>query len=454
MTIKKQFTSLIIVIIAIPVICMLYMATMHYIRKSDRILIKGYKELRKMEAGRFSKNEWDNIYRICENLPPDVECALLADDNTVLFSSISEIKKENILMYDELCSLLYRTSKTYFYQFTSPPIGEQKVVLITRIARRAVPQRRPENTIRTLIIILISFVILCALLTSKIAKNVFDSIIHLENCTHQIANGNLNVELTTPKNKIKKNEITSLAESLEKMRLELADSQNRRNRFIMGISHDLRTPVAIIKGYTEAIIDDVISEKKEIKNTMELINTKAAQLENMINSLINFVKLNDNELRKDFQKESIGKLVKEFAKDSELTSAVFKRKFSSSIDIPENIMVPLDKQLVTRALENLVSNAIRYTKENDEISINAHYNDEKIIIEVSDTGIGIEQKDLSHIFDLFYRGTNSRREEGIGIGLSVVKSIIDSHDWKISVTSKKNEGTTFTITIPAAQETC
>ena len=427
---------------------MLYMATMHYIRKSDRILIKGYKELRKMEAGRFSKNEWDNIYRICENLPPDVECALLADDNTVLFSSISEIKKENILMYDELCSLLYRTSKTYFYQFTSPPIGEQKVVLITRIARRAVPQRRPENTIRTLIIILISFVILCALLTSKIAKNVFDSIIHLENCTHQIANGNLNVELTTPKNKIKKNEITSLAESLEKMRLELADSQNRRNRFIMGISHDLRTPVAVIKGYTEAISDGVISGQEEIQNAMELITQKSSQLENMIDTLINYTKMNSIEIRKSMKTQSITDFITQIIKEEKSTGGVFNRNIITDVNFDKDVLVPFDEMLVRRIFENLFNNALRYTKDNDTITLTSYIKDNCVIYKISDTGIGIAQKDLKNIFHMFYRGTKSRLEEGMGIGLSVVQSIIDTHRWRIEVESQKDIGTTFTVIIP------
>jgi signal transduction histidine kinase len=104
--------------------------------------------------------------------------------------------------------------------------------------------------------------------------------------------------------------------------------------------------------------------------------------------------------------------------------------------------------LFQRALENLFSNALRYTKEADRISISAAATDTALKIEIGDTGCGIAEKDQKHIFDLFYRGSNSRREEGMGIGLSVVKNIVDTHGWAIALESKQGHGSLFTITIP------
>ena len=112
----------------------------------------------------------------------------------------------------------------------------------------------------------------------------------------------------------------------------------------------------------------------------------------------------------------------------------------------------MDKQLFSRALENLLSNAIRYSKAGDEIAISASETSDAYIVSVSDTGIGIAEKELDHIFDMFYRATDSRREEGMGIGLSVVKSIVDTHGWTIGVASEAGKGSTFTITIPKKTE--
>ena len=104
--------------------------------------------------------------------------------------------------------------------------------------------------------------------------------------------------------------------------------------------------------------------------------------------------------------------------------------------------------LVRRIFENLFNNALRYTKDNDTITLTSYIKDNCVIYKISDTGIGIAQKDLKNIFHMFYRGTNSRLEEGMGIGLSVVQSIIDTHRWRIEVESQKDIGTTFTVIIP------
>ena len=127
---------------------------------------------------------------------------------------------------------------------------------------------------------------------------------------------------------------------------------------------------------------------------------------------------------------------------------VFKRKINYSIEIPEDLQIPMDQMLAQRAFENIFSNALRYTKENDLIKISAEIQNEEAVISISDTGCGIEDNDMKNIFELFYRGTTSRREEGMGIGLSVVKNIIDIHNWRIEVKSKVQQGTTFLVYIP------
>ncbi|MBQ9238555.1 MAG: sensor histidine kinase [Treponema sp.] len=112
----------------------------------------------------------------------------------------------------------------------------------------------------------------------------------------------------------------------------------------------------------------------------------------------------------------------------------------------------MDRQLFERALENIFGNALRYTDEGDDIIIRVTDGDRAILVSVADTGHGIAEEQRSHIFDLFYRGTASRREEGFGIGLSVVKQVIDSHGWTIAVDSEPGAGTVFTISIPIATE--
>ena len=305
------------------------------------------------------------------------------------------------------------------------------------------------TTYTVLLSFIIGLITICIILIILISKNIFNSIEKLEKQTQAIANGNLDVKIDISEEQ-QNNEITTITSSLEKMRISLLEAQNRKYKFIMGLSHDLRTPVSIIKGYTEAIHDGIITDKDEINNSLELINTKTTQLEEMIETLLSYIKLNNIELRNKFIPQSITEFISSFAKSAEITGNIFKRTVSLNIDLPYDVKIPFDAQLVNRAFENIFSNAIRYTKENDSIFISSYINSRSkvIVFSIKDTGAGIRKEDLNNIFELFYRGTSSRREEGLGIGLSVVKNIIETHGWKITVHSKLNEGSDFVITIP------
>jgi signal transduction histidine kinase len=137
-------------------------------------------------------------------------------------------------------------------------------------------------------------------------------------------------------------------------------------------------------------------------------------------------------------------LARRFSQDA----LILKREFGWSIDLPDEAMVRMDAGLFTRALENLVGNAIRYTAPSGKITMNARSENGDALLSIMDTGVGIPEEDLPRIYDPFYRGTNSRREQGFGLGLTTVKSIIESHGWVITVSSRVGSGTEFTIRMP------
>ncbi|MBR1639752.1 MAG: HAMP domain-containing histidine kinase [Treponema sp.] len=276
----------------------------------------------------------------------------------------------------------------------------------------------------------------------------------IQKTTEKISHG----DLTTPivkENKQKKSffyEEDIILQNLETMRLSLLESQNQTSRFIMGISHDIRTPISIIKGYTEALSDGIISSPKEIKNALDIISKKTEQLEGITESIIDFTRMDSKELREQFNPINLYDLLFYFAKSTILTLSLFKRNFIYEISIPENTKTKANKNLVLRALDNLFSNAVRYSHDNDTIKLLAFMDSEGIKIKIEDTGIGIEKKELDFIFNLFYRGTNTANENGLGVGLgvglAVVHNITELHGWKISCESEKNKGSCFTITIP------
>ena len=448
MTIKKQLTLLISIITAIPILCVAFILISNHMRSPKRFVSKDENAIREMliakrnNPANFSINDLGYI-------PPEVSGFLVTPKGDVLISSIPEIKAGQQLERNQILNMVFDISGSYYFHFSPTKFNSTKAMLITRIPRRKGPIKSTKYLYVQILSIITIFVAISIIILGRIGRNLFKSVQLLRHQMAEIAKGNLETPIKLSKEE--SNEIFEISEYLEKMRISLLENQNKKNKFIMGISHDLRTPIAIIRGYAEALSDGIIKSKAEKEKAIKLIKTKISQLENMINTLINFVKLENSDIRKTLVPKSINKLITNFAKEAESTMSVFKRKIIHNIDISKDYLIPLDEQLVNRVFENLLSNALRYTSEDDEIRIIAHDSDDTLMIKFCDTGIGISESDLSNIFDLFYRASNSRREEGMGIGLSVVKNIIETHGWKIDVESEKGKGSCFTIFIPLNQ---
>ncbi|MCR5724591.1 MAG: HAMP domain-containing histidine kinase [Treponema sp.] len=456
MKIKNQLRLFLIGVIAVPPICALFLPIYHWYTRPERMLINSYKQVRKFSDEPVSKRDISVLQELLKTMPPEVELLLVEDHSTILMTTMPDFKGIKNIDDESLFSYIKKTSRSYFYQMVTPPLeaSNTEIMLISRVPReRGRPPKRRPMIPRSLRVFLITFVLFCIISIIHISRTITRSITLLEDNAQRIADGELDVTLNTGKKLKTTNEITKLSENLDKMRLALKDAAERRTRFIMGISHDLRTPVAVIKGYTEAISDGVISDSEEMKRSLDIIQSKTTQLETMIDTLINFVKLNNADWRSQLKMQKLLPFLKEFAESSVTTGGIFKRIVSAEIQISPETATPFDSQLFQRALENIFSNALRYTQENDTITISAYEvtlpkTGRAAIVKIEDSGAGIDTKDKDHIFDLFYRGTNSRRESGMGIGLSVVKNIIDTHGWTIGVQSQKGVGTAFSITIP------
>ena len=447
MKFKNQLNLLATFITAIPCACIIFLSINSYLRSQNRLLLDGSEQVRALDSSNMTETDFNLFIKNVQLLPMDVEIALIDNfSGLIITSSMKELPMNAIVSQWELYLIMGSNSDSYFYQFTTLKTRTLNATMISRVPRRRSPPSRNKILFRILYVFIILIIFSCIIIILRLSSTLNKSIKTIVDETKAIAGGDLSSKIEfDPK---KANEITSISESIEKMRQSLVEAQNQKSKFIMGISHDLRTPVAVIKGYTEAISDGVITSPEEIKNAMELITQKSGQLENMIDTLINYTKMNSIELRQAMKTQSITDFITEIIQEEKTTCAVFKRNIITNVSFDKDVLVPFDKMLARRVFENLFNNALRYTRDNDTITLTSYLEDNSVIYKISDTGIGIEHKDLNNIFQMFYRGTNSRREEGMGIGLSVVDNIIKTHGWKIDVESNKNEGTTFTVIIP------
>ncbi len=431
-------------IIILPVLSVALTMAFHRFTSAQRVFVKGSRRLKNMQDLSLSETDWKIIHEAIADISNDKQACLIAQ-NTVVISTFPEIKDWTRISEEQIWTYIKETSGDYFYQFETPPLGTsgQRVFLISRLNKDLHLKERRGYT--AAFIIFMAFIGFCTAIIVIISRSITNSITLLKDQTKKIADGDLNVKIAV---KLKKeNEITSMSQSLDRMRISLKEAQARRSRFVMGISHDLRTPIAVIKGYAEAMSDGMLSDGKQKDDALAIILEKTGQLETMVDTLLSYEKLSTDEWKTSMEKVDLKEFLKKFSRTAATTATVFKRNVSFAMDMEETT-VNMNPQLVQRALDNIFSNALRYTQDGDSILLSAVRRGCETVISISDTGCGIEESELENIFDLFYRGSSSRREEGMGIGLSVVKNIIDMHGWKVGVKSTPGEGTEFSITIP------
>ena len=444
MTVKRQLTLLISLIICLPVFTALSIYG-YYCNSSKRLLLSSYRRSPEKADVSLTSDDLNSIKKSILSLSPKVEAALIVKDR-IIESTIADFPQPGTTLQEgDLWKIIKQTGEEFYY-LTETPLGSDRkhlVLLVSRISKK----KNQTNMFYSLLDCILIFVIICAVATCCISRTITSSLSHLVKQTEKIAKGDLTPqEQRTPAKS--RNEFTDLTEHIDSMRAALLDAKRKQQRFIMGITHDLRTPISVIKGYTEALYDGVITSEEETKKSLEIINVKTSQLEEMITSLINYCTFFRDNFRRQITPHCIKKQLETFAKSAETTGYIFHRKISCNINLLESTDIPVNEQLLARALENLFGNALRYTEDDGEITITADESDEYITITFSDTGCGIAEKDISHLFDLFYRGTNSRREQGLGIGLSVVKDIVDLHGWNIAIRSELGKGSDFIIRIP------
>lgn len=240
-------------------------------------------------------------------------------------------------------------------------------------------------------------------------------------------------------------EIDNLARVFNKMVDRLQATLSSMREMNNNIAHDFRSPLARIRGIAEM----TIMNKQSTREANDLAGSIIEECDRLINIVNTMMEISESEV-------GLGELKPDNIRlDAIVSDAVdlfdqiaTEKHITISTNIPNDCQLKADKNKLQRVLTNLLENAIKYTPEGGIINISAGYNGDKIIIEFEDTGIGIPEKDLSKIFNRFYRCDESRSEEGIGLGLCLVKAIVEELGGTIKATSQLGKGSIFTVVIP------
>ena len=298
-----------------------------------------------------------------------------------------------------------------------------------------------------LIAIIIILAFTSMMMTQWIRKSVFNPINQLNVAMQKIKDGNFDYALQTDE----ESEIGDLYRNYEDMRLRLKesteekqDNENRNKELISNISHDLKTPITAIKGYVEGLMDGVADTPEKVDKYVKTIYNKANDMDRLINELTIYSGIDNNRIPYNFHRINVsdyfGDCVEEVGLD--LESKNIRLNYSNLAD--SDTIVIADPEQMKKVINNIISNSVKYMdKPNGSIEIRILDEVDSIRVEIEDNGKGIAQKDLQKIFDRFYRTDASRNsaQGGSGIGLSIVRKIIEDHGGYIWATSREGEGT-------------
>lgn len=246
-------------------------------------------------------------------------------------------------------------------------------------------------------------------------------------------------------------EVFQWAERTKNEITDLKELESYRRNYIGNVSHELKTPIFSIQGYLHTLIEGGIYDEKINMRYLKKAADNTMRLENIVKDLEIVNKL-ESDAALDLKKFDVHVLTLEVFQELDIYSSSRDINFSIAESVPEAFFVVADKIKIRQVLINLLTNSVRYSDEGGAVTVSFFDIQDSILIEVNDNGIGIEEKHLKHLFDRFYRvdPSRSRKFGGSGLGLSIVKHILEAHNQSINVRSTIGVGSTFAFTLKKA----
>jgi len=307
-------------------------------------------------------------------------------------------------------------------------------------------------------IVLMGMAGLILLLTFLVTNSLMQSLRKLKDGVRHIAEGDLNFSIKTNK----KDEVAQVVMAFEEMRLRLKSSidaqlkeDESRKELVSSISHDLKTPVTAIKGYVEGLIDGVADTPEKEAEYLSTILSKTIALDRMIDDLFLYSSLDIGRAAYHMEVVPAAELLENLCSETNLDLSEKGFEVNCRLDIPSDVKLRVDRQMIRRLQHNLTENAAKYCKpEGRRVSFTVCVKDSALVCSTEDNGIGIQASEMPYIFDRFYRADAARTSTigGTGLGLQISRRIIEDHGGLIRAESEYGKFTRITWTLPVFTE--
>ena len=276
-----------------------------------------------------------------------------------------------------------------------------------------------------------------------VSKQILRPVDDLIRATERIARGDFSVPVPV---RFRKNQFSRLIESFNEMERELSGIEIFRKDFIGNVSHEFKTPLNAIRGYVRELSDPSLS-KDERDEYIRIITEACDRLTGMTTGILLLSKLENQRFVSDREEFDLTEQIRDVILMQERDWT--KKEIELSLDLDETVTYSSNAEMLFHVWENLLSNAIKFCPERDGvIRISCRWVENGVAAVFSDNGAGMNEETKKHIFEAFYQGDTSHKAEGNGLGLPLVKRIVDLHGGRVDVASSPGEGATFTVTLP------
>lgn len=293
---------------------------------------------------------------------------------------------------------------------------------------------------RSIRVSIVSILLITIALMQNISRKIVNPIKKITDATKKVASGDFTIELETKRD----DEIGELTHNFNKMVKELNSIECLQKDFINNVSHEIKTPISSIQGFTKLLEADDLS-KEERKEYAEIIKEESDRLLYLSTNILKLAKLENQERIMNKTKFNIAEQIRRTISVLEPKWKEKNIKFNVSLKEQEFLG---EKDLMYQVWMNIIENSIKFSKQDGQIDVKMKTNQDSIIVEIKDYGIGMEEEEAKKIFDRFYQVDKSHTKPGAGLGMTIAKRIVELSDGKIEVKSKLNESTTFTVTLP------
>ena len=455
MNIKKKFkgiefkTLLFITIFNIGIILIICLSELFIFD----ILYKNYQINKVNNIVEEFNNSKEDIYVLAENLAYDNEvCISVINENMVAFNYNTmqngcPLNKKNKFINNKINNFISSNIDSEYYRIINP-MTETKGILyaVKKDNTNIFIYSNLKNTsnfvsiFQNQIVYFIILIILCSIFISFfLANKITKPIREITNKSKNIGKGKYDTKF--PKNGIL--EIDELSETLEEVQKELGKSDEIKRDLMANVSHDLKTPLTLIKSYAEMIKDISYKDPKKMNEHLDIIMDESDRLTILVNDILELSKVQNEEYLYNYEEYDLVKEIKKIIKKYDVINT--KEQYKFILELPKKAIIKADREKLNQVIYNLLNNAINYTGKDKLVTIRVIKEEKDYLVEIIDTGKGIKKEELPFIWDKYYKNDKNHQRNVVstGLGLSIVKEILNKHNFEYGVKSEVNKGSTF-----------